>query len=99
MLVLAGFAIPNSWAPTDEVNQYGVSLSYRYKRHEKPKWLDVLNAVARACRYPTFLLKGKPEAVVEYLRARKGEGPRSPKLSESYGVFRNRAARRRGPSG
>ncbi len=93
-LVLRGFAIPSDWTKPPKVNDHGTSFRYESKLTKNPKRIAVLNAVARACRYPTFLLKGDPTKVVTLLKARKER-----KLSESYGVFRNRAGRRRAEQG
>jgi len=56
----------------------------RYRFHEHPTRRAVMWAVARACRYPTFLLRGDAGLVVRYLAARKGR-----KLSAMTGRFRN----------
>jgi hypothetical protein len=90
VMALRGFSVPQSWSAPSSTNAAGVSNSFKVNRHENPTRNDVLNAVARACRYPTFLLRGDPAAVVALLRLRKGR-----KLSEAYGAFRNKAAQRR----
>jgi len=71
--------------------RYGPEIldPYRYFRHhEHPTRRTVLRAVAVACRYPTFLLRGDAGLVVRYLAAR-----RKRKLSAMTGKFRNGKAR------
>lgn len=59
-----------------------------FRRSELPDRRAVMIAVARACRYPTFLLRGDPGLVVRYLAGRKGR-----QLSAMTGRFRNGKAR------
>ncbi len=67
-----------SYGPTDP-------NTFRYFRHHsRPGRGAVMKAVARACRYPTFLLRGDAGLVVRYLAGRKGR-----KLSAMTGMFRN----------
>lgn len=62
---------------------------FRYFRHHgRPDRRTVMHAVAGACRYPTFLLRGDAGLVVRYLGARKKR-----KLSAMTGTFRNGKAR------
>jgi len=76
ILLIDHRAVP--YEPSDRA-----ALRY-FHRSQLPNRRAVLLAVARACRYPTFLLRGDAGLVVRYLAARKGR-----KLSAMTGKFRN----------
>lgn len=92
-LVPAGFKVP---ARLKELKEKGTIQLVVYRQ---PRRKEVLGAVARTCRYPKCLMTGDPEAIVRLLDARKvaaaiGER-KTLQLAASFGMFRNRAARRR----
>jgi hypothetical protein len=53
------------------------------REHTDPNRRTVVQAVARTCAYPTFLLRGPHDLVAAQLRARQGL-----RLSATYGAFR-----------
>lgn len=94
-MVAGDFVVPGSYTrPIPVPPEVIPAADFRLERHPNPRRIDVLDAVARACRYPSFLLRGDPEAAVAALRARS-----KLRLAEAYGCFRNKAARERAARG